>query len=229
MAEKTENLSISEKLNDFIQKNRIILVASLGGMLVLLIIIIAVFTVRDQLQSRALSRVEELNRRFEALDIFTNSDTPETAFINEEVTVLLEDLDLFAKKNSGYAAARSYAISANIYEEMKNWAEAETAWVNAARVGAKTYLAPVAFFNAAVAAEEQGNINRAIELYHNALEYENIFPAAPRAQFSIGRLQETQGDNIGALSSYMLLVSKWPQDQIWANLAHNRITFFSME
>ena len=215
MAEKTEKLDISEQINDFVQKRRKILIISLAGILGVVIALVTVFTIRDHLHSQALSKVEEFNRRYEAI-------------WNEDINDFLNELNHFANRNSGYAAARAFAISANVNEDENNWAEAENAWVNAARAGAGTYFSPVAFFNAAVAAEEQGNINRAIELYNEALEYDDVFPAAPRTQFSIGRLQETQGDRAAALLSYMTLVSRWPQDQVWANLAHSRILSLSV-
>jgi tetratricopeptide (TPR) repeat protein len=167
-----------------------------------------------------------LSRRYVDIRPFIDQ---ESASQNEDLNRLLEDLALFGQRNSGYAAARSYAISAGIYEDQRDWAKAEEAWVNAARAGGKTYFAPVAYFNAAVAAEEQGNLDGAIDYYSKALEYENVFPTAPRAQFSIARLQETQGDRRGALLSYMALVSKWPRDQVWVNLAHSRIILLSMD
>ena len=215
MAGKTEKTDISERINDFIQKRRKILIISLASVIVTVIVLVTVFTIRDHLHSQALSKVEEFNRRYE--DIWY-----------EDWDAFLLELNQFANRNNGYAAARAFAISANIYENQNNWAEAENAWVNAARAATGTYFSPVGFFNAAVAAEEQGNIDRAIELYTEALEYQNIFPAAPRTQFSIGRLQESQGNRAAALISYMTLVSRWPNDQVWASLAQSRIVLLSI-
>ena len=221
MAAKNEKLSISEQINDFLQKNRKFLIFGLIAIIVVVVVFVAVSTVRDQLNSQALSSVDELNRRYEAIK--SNIENESTENINK----LLADLLSFAKSNSGYAASRSYAIRAGIYEIQKNWAEAESNWINAAKAGGKTYLAPVAYYNAAVAAEENGNLSRAIELYNEALQHEKVFPAAPRALFSIARLQESQGDKSGALASYSSLVSKWPQDLVWVNLAHSRIISLS--
>ena len=228
MAGKTEKVSINERLNDFIQKNRKVLIIGLGSIIAAVIVLVAVFVLKDSLQSQALSKVEELQRRYEAVRYEIGSEGQETAQ-REDINILLNDLSLFERNHSGYAAARAYAISASIYEGMQNWQEAENAWASAAKAGVKTYIAPVAFYNAAVAAEELGNINGAIELYNKALENEKAFPAAPRAQFSIGRLQESQGNNSSALVSYLTLVSKLPQDQIWANLAQSRILALTID
>ncbi|MDR3166515.1 MAG: tetratricopeptide repeat protein, partial [Treponema sp.] len=169
--EKNENLGINEKLNGFLQKNRRPLVIGLGAILVLLAVFIAALTIRDALQAKAISAVEDLSRRYEVLLIDLNE--PDKA---EEVQALVDELTQFAKKHRGYAGARSYSLLAGIYAEKKDWAEAEKAWTNAARAAPKTYLVPVSLFNAAVAAEEQGNFAGAIELYTELLSLTNIFP-----------------------------------------------------
>ncbi|MDR2103658.1 MAG: tetratricopeptide repeat protein [Treponema sp.] len=216
--EKSENLSINEKLNGFLQKNRRSIIIGLGALFVLLAGFIGVLIIRDTLQAKAISAVEDFTRRYEVLLIDLNE--PDKA---EEVQALSDELALFAKKHRGYAGARSYSLLAGIYAEKKDWAEAEKAWTNAARSAPKTYLAPVSLFNAAVAAEEQGNAAGAIELYTEILSMTNIFPAAPRAQFSIGRLQEAQKNNEAALEAYRAVINKWPDETVWTNLAQSRI------
>jgi hypothetical protein len=60
------------------------------------------------------------------------------------------------------------------------------------------------------------------------LEFSDIFPAAPRAQFSIGRLYETQANLVDALFAYQILVNNWPGDQVWVSLANSRILFLTV-
>lgn len=223
MAGKPEQLSVSEKLNDFIQKNRKIMAICLVGVIAAIIILVASITIRNQLQSKALSSVDDFENRYQVIRPIIMAEDAGAADGNEELWTLQDDLAVFQKKNSGYAAARAFALSAAIYQDRKNWQDAETAWINAAKSAEKTYFAPIAYFNAAVAAEEQGSSARALDLYNKSLEYGTSFPAAARAQFSIARIQETMGDKTAALVSYQILISKWPQDQIWANLAHSRI------
>jgi tetratricopeptide (TPR) repeat protein len=216
--EQKENPGITERINSFLQKNRKSLLIGTGGILVLLIVFIAVLTIRDALQAKAISAVEDFARRYEVLVIDLNE--PDKA---EEVQTLLDELNAFAGKNRGYAGARSYSLIAGIHAEKKDWSGAEAAWISAAKAAAKTYLAPVFLFNAAVAAEEQGNISGAIELYTQVLDLADVFPAAPRAQFSIGRLQETQGNNEAAVEAYRALINHWPDETVWTNFAQNRI------
>jgi tetratricopeptide (TPR) repeat protein len=222
-AEKSVKKNIAEVLNNFVQKNRKGLFI---GLMVIVVIVtgLAVFvTVRDKLQSGALSRVEEFKRRYEALRIYINNEDPAAAAKQEEISSLEAELKAFEEKNSGYALALAYAISADIEGDRKNWAEAEKAWVNAATAAGESYFRPIAFCNAAASAENQNDNNRAIELYNQALESGDSFPEAPRAQFSIGRILEIEGDKEGALEAYRTLTGKWPGGDLWVNLAQSRI------
>ena len=221
-----DELSITEKLNEFLQKNRIKLVIGLAAVLVILAGFVIFNVVSDKIKSNAFTAIDDLNRRYEALKPLIGSET-DSASGEADITALLEDLDGFSKKNSGFAAARSYSLMAGIYWDKKNWAEAEKAWSASAKAAGKSYLAPVSLYNAAMAAEEQGDINSAIDLLNSALGYGSDFPAAAKAQFSIGRLEESRDNKSAALEAYHTLVSKWPGDQVWANLAQNRIIVLS--
>jgi tetratricopeptide (TPR) repeat protein len=227
MAGKTEKISINQTLNDFVQRNRKPLIIGIAVFLGLIIALIAFLSISEYLRSIALSKVEGFNRSYYAI---MNSEEYVTDQTSQQMALfsLLDELGAFQKRNFGYAAARAYAISASIYTDMGNWYNVENAWLNAASAARKTYFAPVAYFNAAVAAEEQNNISRAIELYDKALEFEDIFPAAPRAQFSVGRLYETQGNYVDALYAYQTVVNKWYQEQVWVGLAHSRILYLTI-
>jgi tetratricopeptide (TPR) repeat protein len=78
-----------------------------------------------------------------------------------------------------------------------------------------------------VAAEEQGDIETAIAHYKNALEHSKVFPSAVRAQFSIGRLEESMNRKDAALEAYRSVVNNWPNDPLWPNLAQSRILALS--
>jgi tetratricopeptide (TPR) repeat protein len=217
-SEKIESLGINERLNDFLQKNRRSLVIGAIGGLILLAGFIAFFLIRDALRAKAVGAVEELTLRYEILLMDLKDPAKEA-----EVQAFTDELAAFAAKHRGYAGARSYSLLAGIYAERDDWPQAEAAWVKAAAAAPKTYLAPVSFFNAAVAAEEQGNISGAIDLYTKSLALADIFPAASRAQFSIGRLWETQKNNEAALEAYQAVINNWPEEPVWTNFARNRM------
>ncbi|GHV45153.1 hypothetical protein AGMMS49546_30350 [Spirochaetia bacterium] len=213
-----EKLSLSEEINAFILKNRKGILICFGVLVVALGGFIGGIAIKGAVQNKTLSTVEGFNSRYEELrwDISEGTKT-------EEAAALLEELSAFAQKTSGYAGGRAWAIIAGIRGSQKNWPEAEQAWSSAAKAASKTYLAPAALFNAAAAAEEQGNAERAIALYTECLAKADLFPAAARAQFSIGRLHESQSNKDAALEAYRTLVNKWPGDPVWTNLAQNRI------
>jgi tetratricopeptide (TPR) repeat protein len=109
----------------------------------------------------------------------------------------------------------------------KNWISAEIKWVKAAEAAARSYLAPIAIYNAAVAAEEQGNIETAIAHYSRAAGFGDSFASAARAQFSVGRLEESRSNKDSAITAYKILLARWPNDPVWPNLAQNRLLILS--
>jgi tetratricopeptide (TPR) repeat protein len=218
MQNPNENLSLSEGINDFVQKNRKAIFVSLGVIVLMLAGFIAAVSLMDMLRQKAISAAEELSGRYESLR-FTITEEASAA----DVEALLTDLEAFAKKHSGYAGGRAWALAAGIRSDKKEWEQAETAWASAAETAAKTYLGPAAWFNAGIAAEEQGKTAEALEYYAKSLSTAIAFPAAPRAQFSIGRLKEALQDNAAAIEAYRALITNWPYDTVWTNLAHSRI------
>jgi predicted negative regulator of RcsB-dependent stress response len=219
---KKEKRSFGDVLADFIQRNRRGLLISMIALVVIVIGFIAGNALRSSLQEKANSAVEDFTQRYEVLVIDINE--PEKA---EEVAALLDELAVFAGKTSGYAGARAYSLAASVYAEQKNWAQAESAWRSSAKKAGNSYLAPVSLFNAAVAAEEQGTLDQAVELYAESAAHVSGFPAAARAQFEIGRLRESQGDSQAALEAYRMIPEKWANESTWINLAQSRIVLLS--
>jgi tetratricopeptide (TPR) repeat protein len=214
-------ISAGRGVAEFIQRNRgaifvsmaVLLLAGVGGIVAL--------TIGNNLRGKANIAVEDLTKRYTAIGFDT---IDETALGGEEVTQLLDDLRDFASGSSGYAGSRAWAMAANIYGKKGQWAEAEDAWRNTAKAGAGSHMEPVGFFNAAAATEEQGKPEaEAIALYEKSLSARAGFPEAPRAQFSVGRLNESLGNTDAALEAYRLVISGWPDAADWTGLANSRI------
>ena len=216
--QNTEKQDMNDGINEFVRKYRKPIGIVLGAIVLLLAGIVASLSLVDVSRKKAISAAEEFNRRYEALR-FNIAEESSAA----DVEALLAELNAFAKKTSGYAGGRAWLIIAGIHADKKEWAEAEQAWAGAAKAAAKTYLAPIAYFNAAVAAEEQGKNAEAIELYNQAIAHPAVFPAAPRAQFAVGRLKESLQDREAALEAYRAVIALWPSDTVWTGLAHSRI------
>ena len=213
-----EDVNASEKINEFIQKNRKPIFITAVSLLLILVAAIAAVSLMDVFRKRAIAAVEELNDRYETI---LPSITEE--YFADDVNSLLDELTGFAKKHSGYAGGRAWLLIGGIHAAKKEWAEAETAYASAAKSAGKIYLAPIAWFNAAAAAEEQGKTAEALEYYGSSLTTQAVFSSAPRAQFSVGRLHETLNENEKAVEAYRAVISGWPHDQIWTNLARSRI------
>jgi len=226
MADKREDeLALGEKINVFMNKYRKAILIGFIGIVIALSSLIVTTIVRDRMQSSALTRLDALMQTYNDVLTFMRSDTITVMELatNAELFDLLDELTDFGNRNSGFAAGRAFTMKAEIYWEMGNWEEAETAWLQAARSTSRSYLAPISFFNAGVAAEELGKFDTAIAHYSSALTYGDQFPGAARAQFSIGRLEESRNNRDAALAAYRNLVNTWPEDPVWPDLAQSRI------
>ena len=213
-----EKIGIAQLIHDFIQKNRKIILISFCLLLVIFIGSLITIFVMDKTRINAISELEELTTRYSELFLLIEDESA-----TNEIDELITELKTFASKNSGFAKGKAWTTIAQIYSGRKDWPEAETAWVNAAQASAKSYLGPISFFNAAVAAEEQGKYIEAIDFLTKSINHNRTFPAAPRAQFAIGRLYETINDNSAAIAAYQQVLIKWSNIPIWTNLAQNRI------
>ncbi|MDR3173147.1 MAG: tetratricopeptide repeat protein [Treponema sp.] len=218
MPDINKEYSLDDRVNNFIRDNRRKILICLGTVVIVLAAFVAAVTIRNKLWEGAISRVEDFTRRYEELRFNITGEANA-----EPVAALLAELSAFAPKHSGYPGSRAYTLIAGIHGDKKEWAEAEQAWRDAAKKAGKIYLAPVALFNAAAAAEEQGKIAEAIALYTECLSMADLFPSSPRAQFAIGRLEEKQGNKENALEAYRTLRTNWPNDTLWRNLAQSRI------
>jgi tetratricopeptide (TPR) repeat protein len=219
--------TITVRIFDIIQKNRKTLIIAFAAVLVILAGFIIGSAIMDKARTKAIGQVIEFEQRYEGLKYFVSRTDAEAIEKIPQIFTLLEDLAAFQKRNSGLALARSYYLSGDIHADQKNWAGAEAAWAEAARAAKKSYLAPLSFFNAAVAAEERGNTQDAIDFHNSALAFGDSFPAAAKSQFSIGRLEESRGNTAGAVEAYRSLLSKWPNDPYWSNLAQSRLVVLS--
>jgi tetratricopeptide (TPR) repeat protein len=217
---KIEEPVTADKITGFIQKNRKLIFTFLAVIAVLLAGCVVFFTVNDNIRKKSISKVEEMEERFNALIEKINDQAQAPV---SDIQSLLDELKLFARGKSGYAPAKAWSLAAQIHSEKKEWARAEEAWIAAAKAGAKTYLGPISLFNAAVCAEEQNKKENAIELYKECAASPVSFPQAPRAQISVGRLYEELGNTQAAIEAYRQVLIKWSYITVWTNLAHSRI------
>jgi tetratricopeptide (TPR) repeat protein len=216
---KVEKVSLKDQINDFIQRNRKVIFTITVIVVILFFGTVLFLVVKDNIDKAAIAEIEVLNRRYQELRFNVNEE-----FFADEISSLLADLEVIGRKRSGYAGGKAWITIAAVHAARHEWEQAEEAYLNAARKGARTYLGPVALFNAAAAAEEQGKYELAIELLEQCLAHRFEFPAAPRAQFSIGRLNEQIGNFTAAAESYRAVLVNWPNLPVWQQMARSRIT-----
>jgi len=227
MESGNEKTGIGDKINDFIQRNRKRIFIALGVFIVLLAGTIVFFIVRDSMEKKAILAIHELSEKFDRLRSGEGS-----GYFSPDMNFLLTEVQEFAEKNNGFAGSKAWSIAGQIYSARENWAQAEEAWVSSANTGSRTYLAPIAYFQAAVCAEAQNKLQQAIDYFHQSVSHPFEFPDAPRAQFNIGRLYEELGNYSAALAAYRVVLINWPWERsetispglyIWQNLARNQI------
>jgi tetratricopeptide (TPR) repeat protein len=211
--EKTEELSGGDRVALFIQNHRRPLLIVLAVIAVGIIGFIAAFSVVNALQKNAIVQVDEYASRLAELGDPGSS----------EADALLEELNDFAPKTFGYAAGKAYSLIGEIHAARKEWALAEEVWFTSSKKAPKIFLAPFSLFNAGVAAEEQGKLDKALEYHALCVEYSGLNPAAVRAQFSIGRIQEQRNNTEDAIEAYRKVIENWGNNTNWSNLARSRI------
>jgi tetratricopeptide (TPR) repeat protein len=213
-----DNVNLSEKINDFVQKKRTGIFIAVGLAFALVAGLIAFFTLQDMFYKKAIIEIDDLNKRYTEVRFFIGDE--EHA---EEVETLLGELKAFAEKHNGFPGGKAWALIGEINSDKKEWGLSEEAWLKASEKGNKTYLGPLALFNAAAAAEEQGRDQQAIEYLQKCVNHPFEFPSAPRAQFNIGRLYEKTGDYDAALEAYRAVLINWQNMPVWQHFARSAI------
>ena len=222
---KEEKKSSSERFVDFISKNRRIIIG-LGIAIVLIIVAIGIYTAVSGNIASASSRAMELADQ-KALQWSQETDEEKRAEIESS---LIAELDSIAQKwPRTLAAQRALLRKAALLSQKKEYAEAEKSALEAYRRNKKSYVAPIALELAAVAAEEAGNTDAALEHYTLITkDYKKDNPAAAHAFFNLGRIKEAKGDYKGAVEAYNQLIATFG-DSEWAMLAKNRVIYLNAQ
>lgn len=210
-----EKKSLSENLGDFILRNLRVIFVFCGVLLLGAVCAVVVISVNEKTIEKGLGKIDLISYEL------TNKsyDLSETEIAARQDKALSSLSELVGK--SGIVGVRANMLSAEIYYQKKDFENARSAWLAAAQKGKNTYIAPIAFFNAASCSEELGNLDDAAAGYKSASEVKDFYEAA-HALFSLGRVQEAKEDFVAAAASYQALVDKSPEDS-WAKLAKNRL------
>lgn len=223
--DKEEEKNLVQKISDFISKKRVFFL-SLAGAILGILVIVGIYTIVSNTTAENSSRaMEEVRTK-----IATWNNESEEAKKTEIETGIMADLDKVAKKwPRSFAAQQALFTKSSLYAVKKDWANAETASLDAAKKLPKTYLAPIALESAAVAAEEQGKADIALEYYNKIIaQYKEDTPNLAHAYFSVARLSEAKSDWKAALENYGKILSNFA-DSDWAKLAKDRVVYLKAQ
>lgn len=133
----------------------------------------------------------------------------------------LTDVKSFAESNGKNGnTVRAYMMIAETYFKNADWQNSLDAWVKAGDI-AKSYLAGISYYNAAVCYEQLADVTNAEKYYSLALNNDS-FELKPHAMFSLARLLETQGKTEKAIVEYKNILNTY-SDSEWADLANSRL------
>jgi len=214
--ENQEKLNLGTRIAQWIQKRKKILLTILAVLVVVLIVLGIVNGLSSAKNRKAAANLLEFEELYSQ---WNNATTEEREGFVQDIRNKFEEIE---NEYSGtYAHQRGLFMMGDLYFANEKWEDSLDKYLSLAGMYSKSYLAPVALYNAAAAAEELGNNEKAVENYQRiSAEYAES-SLAPRSLFSVGRLQEQKSIE-QALSAYNSLIELYPQSN-WTKLARSRI------
>lgn len=214
-----EKVSLPDRINDFIIKNRVVVIGVGIAALVVIVgigIFSAVSASRQEASTTALEAAEK------ALSTWRSESDPakKTA---AEASLLASFDSVAANWPDLFAARRSLSMKASFLSEKKDFKAAEDLYLQIADRWKSDEIAPIALQNAAIAAEERGAPDVAISyLERISSEYGKDSILLGRVSFSLGRLYEAAKNWSKATASYQAILDGFPQSDL-AKLAKDRL------
>lgn len=216
-----EKATAGERISYYVEKRRNILIAVLAVVVAAIIAYSVFVTVTSKANTKALAALDTVS-----YEMTQNSSGLSAEELDRRRTRALESLSAYVVKG-GVVGVRANMLAAEIYYSQNDFAAAAASWNAAAEKGKKSYTAPLAYFNAAVAYESSGNLDEAETCYEKAAGSTD-FLMASHAEFSLGRVREAKGDSDGAVEAYRSVNAKSP-DSSWGNLAKTRLIALDAE
>jgi len=218
---KEEELTIQHHISAFLVKNRTVIIGALAAVFVVIGALIVVTVVSDGKRDAAYTKIDEL------MDQWNTAKSENGDSLTATEDTVIADLEKIASSNGrSFAGARANMSLAEIYYTRKDWANAETKYLAAEAAAPSAYTAGLNLFNAAVCAEELGNLDNAISYLEKAIGLDG-FPMKTRALFNEGRIEEGRGQLEKAISVYERLTGDYAEDD-WTKLAKSRLIELSL-
>ena len=222
MAEKKfEKATAGERLSHFMLKYRMQIIILTAAIVTGIVVYGISAAVVSSLTAKGISFVDSVE-----YDFTKNSDGLSEAEIETRRGDAMTKLTPYLAKGS-IVGVRSNMLAADIVFARKDYAAAKSYWSAAASKGAKSYTAPLAYYNMAVCDENTGNLAEAVANYGKASDVKD-FPLASHARFSEARTYEALGDYKKASEAYTKLTAAARADA-WTNLAETRLIALKAE
>ncbi|MBQ3799557.1 MAG: hypothetical protein II837_04585, partial [Treponema sp.] len=147
-AGKEEKKGAQEKVESFMMRNRVPLLALIGLLAAAAVALCVVFGLVDSMRKKDLAALDAVEHA-----LTKNSTDLSDSELSARQDAALAGLSAYLGK-SGIAGARANMLAADIYFQKKDWTAAKDCYLKAASAGEKYYTAGICYYNAAVCAEE---------------------------------------------------------------------------
>jgi TolA-binding protein len=212
----SDKMKLADRLAVFLTERRALVIAALVVVVIIIVAAAVWGPVRSGIEDKSAQIAEDIDQSFS--DWLYAGDDEKTAKEEEFLAKAQSGLD-----GKDYSVQRALFMRGQYYINLEKWAEASADFASLAERFPKSYLAPVALFNAASTSESAGDKVKAVELYTRLVDdYADKAGEAAEALFNLGRLAEEGGDQDRAKEFYNRLIADYDTSD-WKNIAKTRI------
>lgn len=224
--ERETEPSLASGVSGFLAKNAKLVVGILVAGLAVAVVI-GIVTVVSSSGKRALPELgEKVESDYQSW--IAEQDSVKKADTEKAIHDAFSRLEREA--GSSFSYQRALMVEAALAFEKKEYAIAMERWNAVATKFPSSYLAPIALRNYAVAAEEAGESQKAIDAYTGlTTKFKEKVPGIAHAYWALGRLHEASGKKAEALAFYKTLLEKHADDGNWTKLAESRIIYLESQ
>lgn len=210
------DFSITQKLNQTLSAKKGLIGILLGAMVLIVIGAVVLDSLQTKRNNEAIILAENMVESFSDWSSDIEKESNE-----EKLLAYFEEA--LADYKGTFAEQRALFTRGQYFIEQEMWQEAAGDFYGLYEAFPKSYLAPIALFNAASTMEQAGNVDKSLEYLQILVDgYSDVSPEAPEALFNLGRLEEKQGNSEKAMEYYEQLILDF-SDTEWTNVAKSRI------
>lgn len=216
--EQSSTRQIVTKISAFIGRHRKVFLV----VLIILAVGIVGFVVGSEIMRGRINEstrlAEQLQETYEEFQIANDDEKDDLA-----AQILASTNAVVTTYPRLYASQRALFVAGSLQYDREIYDESIEYYDDLANRFPESHLAPIALFNAAVAAEVSGNSTRAVEYYERIVEeHGSDAIETPHALVSLGRLAESEARYSRAADYYRQVEEEYPTGS-WTNVARARI------